>query len=89
MGLILFQLFTNFTIGSYVSYNKELFKIIDITFVHLFNTKKSIFRAYYKKPFWWCVTLKNKRGVIELIGNKALREPFVAKDCNNYEDFNF
>lgn len=75
MGLILFQLFTNFTIGSLVSFDNRLFRIEDITMVHPFSNRKSIFRSTISRPFYWILIIRNSNGGVHFIGHKVIKDP--------------
>jgi hypothetical protein len=84
MKLILFQLITNFTIGSIVYFDKNVHKIVDITMIHPFmKNKSSIFMSTWKKPLWFVVTLVNPHGGINIVGHNAIKDIYNAG--YNYE----
>ena len=63
MKLILFQLLTNFTIGSIVFFDRNAYRIVDVTMIHPFmSTKSSLFKSTIKRPIYFIVTMVNPYG---------------------------
>ena len=89
MGLILFQLFFGYTIGSYVSFQKRAYKIMDVKFIHPFMKRDTLLRSSWKRPFWWTVVLKNQYGGVEVVGEKAVKPIWEADAIVSYGSINF
>lgn len=89
MGLILFQLFFNYTIGSYVSFQKKAHKIMDIKFIHPFMRRNTLLKSTWKRPFWFCVALKNQYGGVEIVGEKAIKPIWDAENIVSYSSIKF
>lgn len=78
MRLILFMILTNFTIGSKVGFDGNLYTIVDIVFIPKWAN------TIIKPNKWWklftfVVICKNKYGSIEIIGINAIKNPYDMK----------
>lgn len=89
MRLILFQLFVGYTIGSYISFMKRPYKIMDVQFIHPFKKRDTLLRSNWRRPFWFCVVIKNKYGGIEMVGEKAIKPIWEANGINSYSSIDF
>lgn len=89
MGLILFQLFIGYTIGSYVSFQKKPYKIIDVKFIHPFVERNTLIRSTWRRPFWFCVVLKNKYGGVQVVGEKVIKPIWEAEGIISYNSIDF
>ena len=71
MSLIIFQLFTNITIGSYVFFDDKILKVVDFHITTLFS--KGLLRPTWKKPLHFTLVCINEYGGIETVGSGAVK----------------
>lgn len=80
MGILLLQLFYNFSIGSLVAFDSNLYRIEKIKLVTIFSRKKT----FIKNKFALIVTMSNKYGGVEIVNAKLLRNPETVNiNCYN------